>query len=198
MSLHPPHLIDSTRSLTPAALIPFCAYQTNMTLLGQTRQDLSFTVCSKFKPSVLEGQLCYSLNLSNIKTQVKTKLSLILLLDPSSTTYSQDPTKNTDFNDKTKGGSYLNLDPLSHSSRNARIFLNTLASYTNYRAGSYAMFGLKKMTGTDDFLNLPESVKKCQIESFEDCNVRTYLKEIQAKCNCIPWAFSSALKHKVT
>ena len=68
MSLHPPHLIDSSGSLTPAALIPVCAYQTNMTLLGQTRHDLPFTVCDKFQPTVLEGQRCYELDLSKIGT----------------------------------------------------------------------------------------------------------------------------------
>ena len=196
MSLHPPHLIDSSRSLTPAALIPFCAYQTNMSLLGQTRQDLPFTVCSQFKPSVLEGQLCYSLDLNNIKTQIKTKVNLILLLDPSSSTSSHNPTKTSNLYKKYKGASYLNLDPLSHSSRNARIYLNTLASYTGYRAGSYAMSGLKKMTGTKNFLNLPEQFKKCQIESFEDCNVKRYLQEIQTKCKCVPWAFSSVVQYK--
>ena len=68
VSFHLPHLIDSSGSLTPAALIPFCAYQTNTTLLGQTRQDLPFTACSQFQPTILEGQRCYSLNLTAIDT----------------------------------------------------------------------------------------------------------------------------------
>ena len=73
MSLHPPHLIDSSGSLTPAALIPFCAYQTNMTLLGQTRQDLPFPVCSQFQPVLFEGQLCYSLDLATLNIGLETK-----------------------------------------------------------------------------------------------------------------------------
>ena len=59
VSFHAPHLIDSSGSLTPAALIPFCSYKANMDMLGKTKDSLNFTACSQFKPTVLEGQLCY-------------------------------------------------------------------------------------------------------------------------------------------
>ena len=55
VSHHAPHLIDSSGSLTPAALIPFCAYQTNMTLLGQKTEGINFIACSQFQPTLLEG-----------------------------------------------------------------------------------------------------------------------------------------------
>ena len=88
VSLHPPHLIDSDGKLTPGALIPFCAYQTNLSLLGSTRQDLPFPVCDKFKPTMIEGQLCYSIDLSTNDVQTKNKKgnSLLLLLDPGTQT----------------------------------------------------------------------------------------------------------------
>ena len=88
VSLHPPHLLDSSGSLTPAALIPFCAYQTNMTLLGEKKEGLKFTVCSKFKATVLDGQLCYSLNLSSIQTlksKPGEKASLMIFIDEEAT-----------------------------------------------------------------------------------------------------------------
>ena len=71
VSLHAPHLIDSSGSLTPAALIPFCAYQTIVSNLGKTRRDLPFPVCNAFQPTPIEGQLCYFLNLSRIRTEKK-------------------------------------------------------------------------------------------------------------------------------
>ena len=70
----------------------------------------------------------------------------------------------------------------------ARIHLHTLSPFTDYRNGSYAMSALKKMTGTDGFLGLPDSAKKCQLETFEECNSRKYVDRIGTSCHCTPWA----------
>ena len=193
MSLHPPHLIDSSGSLTPSALIPFCAYQSNMTLLGQARPDLNFTVCSKLKPTVLEGQLCYSLDLRGIqKTKVGQNFGLLLILDPGSI-------DNEDVKErKVSHGSEivsLDLQPVGAASSSAKIYLHTLESFTDYRAGTYALSVLKKMTGTQSFMKL--SNKPCQLEISEECEMKRYIKEVQKQCGCVPWALSSALSLQV-
>ena len=133
-------MIDPNGSLNPAALIPFCAYQTNMTLLGQTRQDLPFIACSQFQPTVLEGQLCYSLNLSllNIHESKPGKVNgLWIVLDPG-------PVDNEPYIEAEEGNikniGSLSLDGSAGDSSSARIYLNTLAGFTAYNAGSYALF----------------------------------------------------------
>ena len=192
VSLHPPHLIDISGSLTPAALIPFCAYQTNMTLLGQTRQDLPFPVCDQFQPTVLEGQRCYVLDLnsiSNKETKSGLKNGLLLLIDPGRLEPRQKP--KTIAPEKFLS---LNLDPLTMQSSgisSARIYLNTLASFTDFREGKYAMSSLKQMAGTESFIDLPEEKRDCQVQSFETCQALRYVEEVQKTCGCIPWALSS-------
>ena len=47
VSFHAPHLIDSSGSLTPAALIPFCSFKANMDMIGETKDGLDFTACSQ-------------------------------------------------------------------------------------------------------------------------------------------------------
>ena len=79
----------------------------------------------------------------------------------------------------------------------ARIYLNTLSTFTDYRARSYAMTALKKMTGTDSFLDQTDEEKKCRIESLEDCQARSYIDRVQEKCGCVPWALTTALGTKV-
>ena len=193
MSVHPPHLIDSSGSLTPAALIPFCAYQTNMSLLGQTRQDLPFTVCDQFQPTVLEGQRCYSLDLSKISTdntKSGLKSGLVLIMDP----IEKEQTKQAEIKDKITS---LNFESIQYSGSSAKIHLNTLASFTDYRAGSYAMSGLKKMTGTDTFLELPDAAKKCKTKTFEECHVVRYIAEVQNQCGCVPWGLNSTMAQQV-
>ena len=84
VSHHPPHLIDSSGSLTPAALIPFCSYQTSMNLLGKEKEGINFTFCNQFKPNLFDRQLCYSLNLSSMvreKTVTGKRAGLVFLPD---------------------------------------------------------------------------------------------------------------------
>ena len=166
-----------------------------MTLLGQTRQDLPFTVCSGFKPVILEGQLCYSIKPSTKntdKTKTGMKNGLVLILDEGKPINHQKTKKN-----RKKTITSLNFETISQSESSARIYLNTLASFTGYRAGSYAMSVLKKMTGTNNFLELPFKDKKCRIETFEECHMPRYIAEVQKRCGCIPWALSKALPQMV-
>ena len=148
----------------PGALIPVCMYQGSPDMLGRTSQDLPFTACDKFQPSVLEGQLCYSLNLTNIKTKLDKKKELLLLIDPGTS-------KDQEF-------------PL-------RIKVHMLAPYTDSRSGRYAITAIKKMSGTESFMGLPESERKCQSEEFEDCYTRKYFARVQERCGCIPLSLSS-------
>ena len=195
MSVHPAHLTSSDQSLTPSGLIPFCAYQTNVTLVGQERPDLPFPVCSQFYPTVLEGELCYAINitsLTKVETKEGLKNGLLLVLDLG----------NPDNRQVSKSLKHdyqsFNLEPESKQSSSAKIYLNTLARFTTFKSGSYAMSALKKMTGTDNFLGLTVGQKKCQIETYEDCWTKTYIESVQSQCRCVPWALSSALSLKKT
>ena len=194
MSTHPAHLTDSRGNLTPAAFVPFCAFQT--VLLGQDRQDLPFIACDKFRPTVLEGQLCYSLDpaLLNKKTKAGIEAGLLLVLDSGKSEASLNTRLNLDQTMKIRN---INIKPLIEDGSTARIYLNTLARFTTTRNGSFAMSALKSMTGSQNFMNLPDDTKKCQVESYESCNVKGYLEAVKEQCGCVPWALSSALTGKV-
>ena len=162
VSVHPAHLMDSQDRLLPAALIPFCSYQGE--LLG--KEVDGFVACDQFQPTVLEGQMCYSLDLSKVHKVNSSKTGkqngLVLVLDPNT--------------------------PENEEENVARIHLHTLSPFTDYRNGSYAMSSLKKMTATKGFLGMSETNKKCQVENFEDCKTMKYLEKIQKECHCIQWA----------
>ena len=193
MSLHPPHLVDSSGSLTPAGLIPFCAYQANMNILGAVKDDLNFTACSHFQPTVLEGQLCYSLNLTTIDTgnaKSGKGAGLVIIIDEG--VQITDETQNKESNENPR-----DLAALGVVSDSARIYLNTLSGFTDSRAGSYALTALKKMTGTGSFLKQSDREKKCRIGTLEDCEAKRYIERVQERCSCVPWALSSALASKV-
>ena len=193
MSVHPAHLSSSEQSLTASGLIPFCAYQTDVATVGQEEPDLPFPVCSHFYPTVLEGELCYSINITSLtkkKTKEGLKNSLFLVLDLGNPDNSQ-VSKTLKLDLKS-----FNLELESKQSTSAKIYLNTLARFTSFKSGSYAISALKRMTGTDNFLELPVGQKKCQIETFEACWTKMYVESVQSQCGCVPWALSSALSLK--
>ena len=144
---------------------------------------------------MLEGKLCYSLDLSLInvdKTQVGMSNGLLLLLDSAANEKVVGRETEEDGRIKT-----INLDPLVADDNSVKIYLNTLGRNTDYRAGSYALSGIKKMTGTSSFIGLEDNIKNCQIETFEDCNTKRYMEAVQEKCDCTPWALSRVSTGKV-
>ena len=158
-----------------------------MSLLGQTRQDLPFTVCSQFQPTVLEGQLCYSLNLTNLvssETKAGKTAGLGFLVDQG----VADP--ETQDIPGESSVSPFHLEASGSKEKSFRVYLDTLESFSGHGGGSYAMSVLKKMTGTGGFLGQSEDVKQCRIGHFEDCQAASYTREVQAQCGCLPWSLA--------
>ena len=168
-----------------------------MKILGEWEDSLNMTLCSKFKPTLLEGHLCFTLNLNLIetgKTRAGKKAGLALVIDegiqkavaPGTEGVIEDSESPLDITED----SYTDIT-------SARIYLNTLSSFSDYRAGSYAMFSPKKMTGTESFLKQTDNARKCLISSLEDCQARLFLEIVQEKCGCVPWTVTLALQSQV-
>ena len=165
LSLHPAHLINGQGQPLPSALVPFCSYQS--TMMG--RELEGFVACDKFQPTVLEGQMCYSLDLKDMKKSAPGKSNgLSMILDAN-----------------TIGNEEENV---------AKIYIHTLSPFSEYKNGSYGLFSLTKITGTSGFLSIPDADKKCQVEAFEECNTRRYLQRVHIKCKCAPWALGDTYK----
>ena len=181
LSLHPVHLTpDKEGHLPPSALIPFCSYQGDSNLLGQERPELdNLTICDTFEPTILEGQLCYSLDIAKLgaKRTNSGKLSgLFLLLDPNPYQLN-----NTEWNVR---GSET-------GDQSFQVFIHTLAQYSAHGPGSYLMSALKKMTGTESFKKLPDNQKKCLVHNREQCQTQKYLDQVQRECKCTPWVLQT-------
>ena len=165
-----------------------------MNLLGKEKEGINFTFCNQFRPTLLDSQLCYSLNLSSIvreKTVTGKRAGLVFLLDVGGKTNDETHV------DQSKIENALDLESSGTDTSSATIYLNTMSSYIDYRAGSYAMTALKKMTGTESFLKQTTEERKCMIQTLERCQATSYIDSVQKKCDCVPWALSSALTEKV-
>ena len=200
MSLHPPNMTDSKGRLLPTSFIPFCAYQSNV--LGLFSPNFPFTSCILTQNTVLDGQLCYSFNVSAFSTQVLKKgrhNGLMMLLDFG-------PTKNKKIqtnldSEWRKESKRINRSKKDQDS--VRVFVQTLSRFSSYETGSFAMSSLQKMIGTESFLDFPDGIKKCQVEDLEECLTSAFFRSIKERCGCIPWgldklrAEDSGVSHSV-
>ena len=50
----------------------------------------------------------------------------------------------------------------------------------------YNLNVVKNIKGTEDFLDLPDSAKNCQLESYEKCTTRSIVDRIFDNCKCLP------------
>ena len=174
---HPPHLMSSWSS----ALIPFCAYKTdlNFSKVSPALEGTDFPICSSFLPTILEGQLCYKIQLNQSSGQGKGN-ELMFLMD-----YNEDRSLPVSFEKSNDVKSFFNFGtPLGNVREVAgKVHINTLSSVNVFGGGDFIMTDVKRMTATDDFLKMSLKDKKCEEESFEDCRTMKLLE----KCNCIPW-----------
>ena len=196
-------MLDTFGNATPTALIPFCAYKSNMKITGEYIDSLRFPVCTKFQPTVQDGQLCYVLNINKVlleeagglgrlKTESGKDAGILILVDPVKPAGDHSTIENS-LEDKV----FMRLERAQDMKNSARVYISTLTSFSDNRAGSYAMFSLKMMTGTSSFLDLPDKEKSCQIKSLEACRSRRYLAEVEKQCGCIPWSLSGVLTQQM-
>ena len=80
---HPVHIIGQGKELNPTALIPFCEFSGNTSIMGVKIDQFDVPVCNSFRPKFSGDQLCYEVDPNNYKDRIDAnkKLSLSLLLD---------------------------------------------------------------------------------------------------------------------
>ena len=67
---HPIHVDDKNVELSPTALIPFCSFSGNFSLMGVENPNFNVPVCKGFSPKVLNDQLCYTTDPNTIKNVI--------------------------------------------------------------------------------------------------------------------------------
>ena len=175
-----------------------------MEILGEFVGNLSFPVCNKFTPSILDGQLCYELDIASVlqgrvSSEKGRQAGFMMILD-----YNLErqvvpiKVRVTAEKGSNKRETSLNLEIVPEAEEAAaKIYLHTLARNLGYGAGSYAMKALKKIVGTQGFLDMADKDKQCSVEQQEDCRRGHFLQEGAARCGCVPAALAPAWPKQV-
>ena len=67
---NPVHIIDEEGDLSPTALIPFCEFNGNMTVMGIKKDQFKVPFCNSFRPKIIKNQLFYELDPNNCKDEI--------------------------------------------------------------------------------------------------------------------------------
>ena len=83
MTNHPVHFVTEAKELSPTALIPFCEFGGNMSVMGVKIDQFDVPVCNSFRPKIIRDQLCYTVDPNEYKNKINLigELSLSLFLN---------------------------------------------------------------------------------------------------------------------
>ena len=71
---HPVHLIDNNnQNLNPTALVPFCSVSDDYSAMGVKIDQIDVPVCNSFRPKIIRDQLCYTVDLNEMKKKTSSK-----------------------------------------------------------------------------------------------------------------------------
>ena len=160
--------------------------------------NLTFPICNSFKPTIFDGDLCYSIDVSNSIMSDERNIGflkekkLLLAVDPESSLVDVDAPKLSISTAHT-----VIPEREKIPSNSISIHLNNLVRYTDARPGVYKLSQLKKMSGSDGFLGLPMETRQCQTEEQEKCKTRSFVEALQERCGCVPWSLRSVIESQV-
>ena len=95
---HPVHIKDQFGNLSPTALIPFCEFGGNMSVMGVKIDQFDVPVCNSFRPKIIRDQLCYTVDPNEYKDKIdlKGELSLSLFIHYNEDRHIEDSVNSSD------------------------------------------------------------------------------------------------------
>ena len=75
VSNHPVHMVDEEGNINPSSFIPFCSFGDNQFFnnLSDFNPELGMPVCDKFRPTMLDGRLCYRVTMDSFSQDITTQ-----------------------------------------------------------------------------------------------------------------------------
>ena len=75
VSNHPVHMVDEEGNINPSSFIPFCSFGDNQFFnnLSDYNPELGMPVCDKFRPTMLDGRLCYRVTMDSFGQDITTQ-----------------------------------------------------------------------------------------------------------------------------
>ena len=195
---HPVHIIDRDGNFTQSSFIPFCALAGDMEILGQQVPNFQFPVCTKFKPKNLFGDLCYELDVNDVKDKIKVTNGVL-----GGITFAMDYNEDRRIADRSEQEGSLKQDQkglgdyetIADNRFKARIYIKFIEPYSGSGTGWFMLNSVKEIVGTAPYSAFAPSSGICQTEeSVSDCFARDYPLQLESVCNCSSERVKSSVK----
>ena len=176
----------------PSALIPFCSF--GSVLKGKFISNISFPVCDLFDPVVLDGRLCYQIDMTKEMPKASTVRGegLTLIIDANiDKSVSKEMKKEVKNNLK----SFDLREAPVETKKFVELNIGTLAPYSAFGPGNYILTAVKRMSATEGFLSMSKKKRECEKEKFESCQKRLFQEGVKT-CGCTPQSLIPALKNQ--
>ena len=192
-----PHLIESGEGIPPFSLMPFCAYQGELDILGQNVSHFpSMPVCSQSKPTIVDGTVCHTISPKGLRTKQGGKFGVVIILDSNPVTLNLDLVQNHDAAKKELWKNSWNVVELD-SRKEAEVYFPNLNRFRGISQGEFSLTGLKIMTATEKFLDRRGSSGSCSVSSYDECHQEAFIEKVTNDCGCTPFSLSLASPQKV-
>ena len=73
---HPAHILTGAGQFSLSSFIPFCQFGEDLAVLGRAAPQFRQPVCSAFQERVLEGQVCYQLDVNRYRARLDWRASM--------------------------------------------------------------------------------------------------------------------------
>ena len=186
----PPHILNKEGKMMPSALIPFCTFNSDMK--GKFMSNIYFPVCDLFDPVVLDGKLCYQMDMAKKMPKEKTFQGdgLTLLLDAN---IDKSVVRLAERNEKNNPTALDLKEDHVETEKLVEVNIGTLAPYSAFGPGNYILSAVKQMSATEGFLAMSKKKRECEKEKFEACQKRLFQERIK-ECGCTPQSLVPALQ----
>ena len=126
--------------MSPSALIPFCEFGGNMSVVGVKIDQFDVPVCNSFQARILRDQLCYEVDLNKFSDKRnivgELKLGFNFIMD-----YNEDRQVSQNQEDKEPNESSLVSNVVwSDDKEHAHIYLDTLGNRIETKVMSHINF----------------------------------------------------------
>ena len=193
--LFSPHLLDSEEGLPPFSLIPFCAYQGQLGLLGKNVSHFPMMpICSQSSPTIVNGVMCHTLAPTGLETKQGEEFGAVFMIDSNPVT--PDPDLMEEHVSSVNQEITWKSDALA-SRNEAEVYIPTLSRFKGSAQGDFALTGLKIISATKTFLERIGSSGGCSLQSFDECHEEMFLERLSKECGCTPFSLSYGRPHQV-
>ena len=166
-----------------------------MELLGENIENFSLPICTKFKPKLLNGQLCYNVDMGDIKSISQGPAGGFKFL--------MDYNKDRMIRKIERMDSQISLEGLSElggkvqgKEHEAKIYFDLLEPSVMFGPGDFVMTSVKEFIGTDQYLKWADGSSCQNKETISQCQSNSFLQNTKV-CGCRPFGFDSIMKDKV-